>query len=320
MLNVEDRFNIDAFGSTNRRNQKNESDSSKFRSRDNKSRKPEAHSYTFDVFLKRIESDQRRETVSRPTANNNIVMSQAWSPQLPCSPTAVHKYQDELEELFADQLTQVVGIPRVAKYGIFKFYFFDVRDVGEPIRMMFHYVNEPFEDIRVKDSDWLAKYKSELKSLPMLDHNGFVLHKALPIAKYVADIFGLVGKDRKENAVIDEFMEIHFEAMNDFQSFLKVLSEKDEHDKKQFIEEMGIPLVKRYFSVYSTAVLRENSSFLVGTSPTFADFYATDLLDRLYTTAPSLFDGYADLVGYFKGIIGMKDFAEYLQQRKNFSI
>ncbi|CAD5206033.1 unnamed protein product [Bursaphelenchus okinawaensis] len=129
------------------------------------------------------------------------------------------------------QLTQVVGIPRVAKYGFFKFYFFDVRDVGEPIRMMLHYVNEFVQ--------------SELKSSPMLDHNGFVLHKALTIAKYVADISGLVGKYRKENAVIDEFMEIHLEEMNDLQSFLKVLLEKDEHDKKQFIEEMGISLVKR---------------------------------------------------------------------------
>ena len=36
----------------------------------------------------------------------------------------------------------------------YKFYYFDIRGLGETGRLILHYANVPFEDIRVSPDDW----------------------------------------------------------------------------------------------------------------------------------------------------------------------
>lgn len=41
-----------------------------------------------------------------------------------------------------------------------KLYYFNVRNLAEPIRCILHYLEIPFEDIRVEMNDWPALKKS----------------------------------------------------------------------------------------------------------------------------------------------------------------
>ncbi|CAD5207784.1 unnamed protein product [Bursaphelenchus xylophilus] len=279
-------------------------------------------SYVFDTFLRRVHREQRREVAPPPipSVDNDIVLSQAWLPQLEYAPTERHKEEDELEQLFATQLADVTPVPKITKYGRFKFYFFDVRDLGEPIRLMFHYMKESFEDVRIADADWPnEQHKFPLKTLPALEHDGMTIHKSAAIARYLADIFGLKGRDRRQNAIIDEFFEVHLEAMAEFHPFLRAAAGIDEAQKQISYEEVAMSSAKRYFPIYSRVIGREMSGFIVGNLPTWPDFYAADFLDRIYTAEPRLFNDFPDLFGYFKGILGMKNIREYVESRK-FSI
>lgn len=67
-------------------------------------------------------------------------------------------------------------------------------------------------------------------SLFASSYDGFRLSYAVPIAKYLADLFGLAGKDRRENGRIDVFIEVHLAAMAEFSQFIQVMTEKEKGD------------------------------------------------------------------------------------------
>jgi hypothetical protein len=39
----------------------------------------------------------------------------------------------------------------------YKFYYFDIRGPGEPIRLLLNYVKQPFEDVRIIMKEWPEK-------------------------------------------------------------------------------------------------------------------------------------------------------------------
>lgn len=41
----------------------------------------------------------------------------------------------------------------------YKLYYFPVRNLGEPIRMMLNYAGQPFEDVRISLDEWQQKWK-----------------------------------------------------------------------------------------------------------------------------------------------------------------
>lgn len=45
----------------------------------------------------------------------------------------------------------------------YKFYYFDGRGIGEPIRMVFNYGKIPFEDVRYTMETWAANKDSKLR-------------------------------------------------------------------------------------------------------------------------------------------------------------
>lgn len=44
----------------------------------------------------------------------------------------------------------------------YKFYYFPVRNLGEPIRMLLNYAGQPFEDVRIPLEEWQEKWKDGL--------------------------------------------------------------------------------------------------------------------------------------------------------------
>lgn len=51
---------------------------------------------------------------------------------------------------------------RTADKVEYKLRYFEIRGLGEPIRLMFHYANVPFEDIRVTQQEWSSVKPSNM--------------------------------------------------------------------------------------------------------------------------------------------------------------
>lgn len=105
----------------------------------------------------------------------------------------------------------------------YKLTYFPVKALGEPSRLLFSYGGIEFEDVRIPITEW-PKHKpcktnktinqrvfnesrifsaAPFGQMPILEHNGKVMHQSMAIARYVAKQVKLVGKDDWENLQID---------------------------------------------------------------------------------------------------------------------
>lgn len=86
----------------------------------------------------------------------------------------------------------------------FKLYYFNVRALAEPIRLLFAYGGIKYEDIRVPREEWPAmKQNMPMGQMPVLEVDGHRVHQSNSIARYLAKRVGLAGSNHWENLQID---------------------------------------------------------------------------------------------------------------------
>jgi glutathione S-transferase len=86
-----------------------------------------------------------------------------------------------------------------------KLYYFDIRNLGEMIRMILEYAQVPYEDIRIAQEDWPEfKERMGFKHLPVLEEDGKYLTESTAIARYLGRKYGMsyfVGYKRTVKAL-----------------------------------------------------------------------------------------------------------------------
>lgn len=132
-------------------------------------------------------------------------------------------------------------------------YYFDVRGRAEPIRLLFHYGNIPFNDVRIQRQEWRVKKQCEYISnnmlikeliqtfiafpfgqLPVLEIDGQIqLAQSYAIARFVATKIGLAGKNDIESAQIDSVADLYKEFI---EASAPYLHRKPNTDKVFFFE------------------------------------------------------------------------------------
>ena len=90
-----------------------------------------------------------------------------------------------------------------------------------------------FEDKRVKEEFPALKPTLPFGQLPVLQHDGITLSQSHAIARYVARLAGLYGKDAKEDALADMFDDAVTDAFTPF-----FMAKSDDEKKKYFEETM----------------------------------------------------------------------------------
>jgi len=196
-----------------------------------------------------------------------------------------------------------------------KLIYFDARGRAEPIRWIFAYGGQDYEDVRIKHADWPA-YKATTPNgqVPVLEVDGKQLAESLAIARYAARKNGLVGKDDFESAQADALVDLVSDAARGL-SFL--WTEKDEKKlqelKVQFIKVGVQPTLKtleRHLQANNNA-----EGFLVGSKPTWADFFVVNFLDNLAAWDSTYLDDYKGLKALSQRVHELKGIKEWLLKR-----
>lgn len=131
----------------------------------------------------------------------------------------------------------------------YKLYYFPGRGRAEIIRFVFKQAGVEFEDVRIAGEDWGKNFKedSPFGCMPFLQVDGKRISGSFVCARFLAEKYGLAGKDAFENAEIASVGD----AINDLGTdVVKFLFEKDPETKAKLgkeLKETKLPMRFKYF-------------------------------------------------------------------------
>ncbi|KAH7716491.1 Glutathione S-transferase 1 [Aphelenchoides avenae] len=198
----------------------------------------------------------------------------------------------------------------------YKLYYVDVRNLGEPIRLILHYAKQPFEDYRCPVGEWpQVKPKMPLGRVPVLEVDGKMIPESYAICRYLAREFGIAGKDAFEEALVDAYADWFKDFNHEAEPWLKAMLGYGEGDKEHLKKTVLEPAVGKFAPQLEGILRKSKSGFLVDSGVTWADFF---LADKLYTyglLAPGVFDAYTLVEAYIRKVYAVSHIKDYVASR-----
>lgn len=199
----------------------------------------------------------------------------------------------------------------------YKLTYFNGKGRAELTRLLFNAADVDFTDNRIDYyNDWPdIKPHMPNNQLPVLEIDGkYKLPQSLTIARYVARLYGMAGKDLFSEAwadyIVETFDDLHVE-------FGKTLNEKDEQKKAKLTRTFRETILPRFLNNMEKT-LKTNcggEGYFVGDSLTWADLQAYHILDITTYDCPEVLKDYPKLEGLKRRIENLPRIAEYLQSR-----
>uniref|UniRef100_A0A6M2DQM2 glutathione transferase n=1 Tax=Xenopsylla cheopis TaxID=163159 RepID=A0A6M2DQM2_XENCH len=175
----------------------------------------------------------------------------------------------------------------------YKLTYFDVKGIGEPLRLLLSYGGVSFEDVRITFEQWPSvKPKTPFGVMPVLEIDGKELHQSLALGRYLGKQFGLGGKNALEDLEIDAIVD----TLNDFRYKLTMAFwESDEDLKKKKMKEVQDTLIP-FFTEKFEKIAKANNGHLALGRLTWADFVFAGVIEYMS------FISQTDFLGKFPGL------------------
>ncbi|CAG4942576.1 unnamed protein product [Parnassius apollo] len=159
-----------------------------------------------------------------------------------------------------------------------KFYYFNLKALGESCRLLLAYAGEEFEDIRVSSEEWAElKPKTPFGQLPILEIDGKQYAQSNAICRYLGHKYGLAGSNIEEDLIIDQNVDF----FSDIRAKAGVVHyEPDEAVKAKKHEEFSknlYPIVLKKLN----EIIEQNNGHLALGKLTWADFVFAGVYDYL---------------------------------------
>ncbi|XP_073978703.1 glutathione S-transferase-like isoform X2 [Rhodnius prolixus] len=152
----------------------------------------------------------------------------------------------------------------------YKLTYFNVKGVGEPIRMILSYAGKKFEDVRIEKDEWLQlKPKTPFGKLPILEIDGKVLHQSAAICRYLGEEFGLGGSSKWENLQINMIADTIQDIKNIMSHFYRQLDAEAREKKRPELLNETIP----FYLERLDSIIKNNGGYFVNNKLTWVDFY-----------------------------------------------
>ncbi|KAF7287673.1 glutathione S-transferase S1-like [Rhynchophorus ferrugineus] len=194
----------------------------------------------------------------------------------------------------------------------YKLIYFDLTGRAEPIRYIFAYCNQPYEDVRVSREQWHEiKKDTPFGQIPILEIDGKPVAQSNAIARYLARQFKLTGKDEWEALQCD----VLIDTISDFQQgsrklFLESDPEKKEALKKKIYEEEYPFYLSRFNSIVD-----KNGGFAVGSQTTWADFVFATTLSSIEKRNAGVLKPYPALTNLIERVHNLPAIKKWLEIR-----
>eukprot|EP00794_Sanderia_malayensis_P011833 gene11833-13061_t len=198
-------------------------------------------------------------------------------------------------------------------------HYFDAVGLAEPIRYMFHHAGVEFEDHRFQGRDEFLDFKSKNENLlpfgqvPILQVDERVIAQAAAILRFLANEFGLNGKNNMERAKCDQFIY----GVNDFLMGLRPIFMEPDAEKKAALEKeyYGNELPKG-LQLYEDKFIPAEG-FLLGDKMCVADiFFRARMALVMGTNHTDILDKFPKCKALFERVSSCPNIKKYLDSLK----
>uniref|UniRef100_A0A146M6R5 glutathione transferase n=3 Tax=Lygus hesperus TaxID=30085 RepID=A0A146M6R5_LYGHE len=152
----------------------------------------------------------------------------------------------------------------------YKLTYFDLKGLGESIRMILSYMGEEFEDHRIAIQDWPAtKNTIKFGKVPVLDVDGKRMYQAQAILRFLAKKAKLAGDNDLEAYEIDSIVG----TVTDFISaYAPIWGITDPKEKEEFIAKLKKESIPYYMKEYNE-IAGKNNGYLANGKLSWADLF-----------------------------------------------
>ena len=194
-----------------------------------------------------------------------------------------------------------------------------IRGLAQPIRMLLHYTNTPFEDVLYVQGDgpefsrkeWLdVKFDLGLDfpNLPYYIEGDLKLTESSAIIRYIADKNNLLGKDPETRARVTMLEDIIVAWRG--QNARTAYNPNFEELRAQLLKDVDANYIQKFLSIL------EKRQFLAGDDITYVDFMLYEYFVVALAMESSLKEKYPKLVEYTKRIEALPAIKTYMESKE----
>ncbi|KAM6433612.1 glutathione S-transferase-like [Rhynochetos jubatus] len=200
-----------------------------------------------------------------------------------------------------------------------KLHYFNGRGRMETIRWLLAAAGVEFEECYLETKDDLTKLQKDgsllFQQVPMVEIDGMKMVQTRAISNYIAMKYNLYGKDLKERALIDMYVE----AVIDLNELLMTHPFQPADKKEQHFANILDKATHRYFPVFEKVLKDHGQDFLVGNRFSRADVQLLETLLMAEEYKPDILAKFPLLQSFKARISNIPTIKKFLQpgsQRK----
>ncbi|KAI1709037.1 putative glutathione S-transferase 5 [Ditylenchus destructor] len=194
-----------------------------------------------------------------------------------------------------------------------------LRALCEPVRLLMHYIEQDYEMTLIGFPDeWLNEYqkKQPYQKLPVFEIDGEKLCQSYAFSRFLAEKFGLAGKDEWEKAKINEIADFARDVWYELAPWLYVVGDIRPGDKAEVKKNHFDPAVERIFGKFASVLKQTGTGFMVTKGPSWADFFIADYLYTVSLHEPKVVnEKYPELGKYIERVYSLPQVKDYVKSR-----
>lgn len=195
-------------------------------------------------------------------------------------------------------------------------YYFGIRGLGEPARLMFKHAGVAFEDNVVDMASWpQLKGSTPFGQLPVLEVDGKPIAQSFAIYRFLATKLGLSPGDAVDQALTDSIAEYVKEFDGKVHDYFIILLGFMQGDKDAELKDKVLPAIDQYFPVITKWLKASGTGYLTKAGLTWADFFAAEKLGNVVNTFSDVAGKYPEIKAFVDKVYSLPNVKGHIDSR-----
>ncbi|KAM9240275.1 uncharacterized protein RG961_015796 [Leptosomus discolor] len=183
----------------------------------------------------------------------------------------------------------------------------------EPVRWLLAAAGVEFEEIFLETREQYEKLIKDgvlmFQQVPLVEIDGMKMVQTRAILSYIAGKYNLYGKDLKERALIDMYVE----GVTDLMQMILMFPFSPPEAKEKSLDLIKERATKRYFPVFEKVLKQHGQDFLVGNKFSWADVQLIEAILAVEEKIPAVLSGFPQLQAFKIRMSNMPTIKKFLQ-------